>query len=103
MLAPHASAVEYWFFKVNTGATAILVDWIARRRQNEHVLRVSIHSSTKRGVFFGDLPSPMIDGRCFLTTRRTVGQLDDIAWELDITCDEERVEPISALARYLRM
>lgn len=39
MLAPHPSAaLEYWFFKVNAGPTALLVDWIARRRANEHRL-----------------------------------------------------------------
>jgi hypothetical protein len=37
VLSPHpASALEYWFFKVNAGPVALLVDWIARRRVNEN-------------------------------------------------------------------
>ena len=33
---PHA-ALEYWFFKVNSGPVALLVDWIARRKRDEHI------------------------------------------------------------------
>ena len=94
LLTPHPStALEYWFFKVNAGSTALLVDWIARRGQNENVLRVSIHSTHQRVVLFDKLPSPMIDEQNFITTQRTVGQLGDISWALDIECDNERVDP----------
>jgi hypothetical protein len=43
-----ASALEYWFFKVNAGPIALIADWIERPRQKEHWLRVSIHSSVRR-------------------------------------------------------
>lgn len=53
MLSAHPSfALEYWFFKVNSGPIALIVDWIARRRVNQHWLRVSIHSPYKREVLF---------------------------------------------------
>jgi hypothetical protein len=94
MLSPHPSvALEYWFFKVNAGSVALLVDWIAYRRRKEHVLRVSIHSPQQRIVLFDKLPSPMIDEQNFITTQRTVGQLHDIAWALDIDCAEARINP----------
>ena len=103
MLTPHPSAaLEYWFFKVNAGSVALLVDWIARRRQNEHALRVSIHSPQQRAVLFDNLPAPMLEQN-FLTTRRTVGHLGDVAWALDIDCGDERIEPDIFPARLLRM
>lgn len=104
LLSPHPSTdLEYWFFKVNAGSVALLVDWIARRKQNENVLRVSIHSPHQRVVLFDKLASPMIDEQNFLTTQRTVGQLSDITWALDIECDDERMEPDVFPGNLLRM
>lgn len=104
ILSPHpASALEYWFFKVNAGPVALLVDWIARRRRKEYVLRVSIHSPQQRAVLFNRLPAPMLEGRNYITTRRTVGHLGDVAWSLDIDCDDERIEPDIFPARLLQM
>ena len=104
MLSPHPSAaLEYWFFKVNAGSTALLVDWITRRAHNEHVLRVSIHSPQPRAVLFNKLPSPMIEGQGFITSERAVGQLGDVAWELEIDCEDERIEPDIFPARLLQM
>jgi hypothetical protein len=101
-LYPNA-ALEYWFFKVNAGPVALLVDWIARRRQNEYVLRVSIHSPQRRVVMFDKLPSPMVDKHNFLTLTRTVGHLDDIAWALDIEYADEQIEPDIFPAKLLQM
>ncbi len=104
MLFPHPStALEYWFFKVNAAPVAVLVDWIARRKHKENVLRVSIHSPHRRAVVFDQLPAPMIDGQNFMTTERTVGQLGDIAWELEIECGAERIEPDIFPAKLLQM
>lgn len=104
MLSPHPSkALEYWFFKVNAGPVALLVDWIARRRRNEYMLRVSLHSPQGRAVLFDPLPAPMIDGQNFLTTRRTVGRLGEVAWALDIDCGTERLAPDIFPARLLRV
>lgn len=104
MLTPHPSAaLEYWFFKVNAGSVALLVDWIARRKQNENVLRVSIHSPQQRDVLFDKLPSPMIAEQNFMTAQRTCGYLGDISWALDIECDDERIDPSLLPDRLLRM
>ena len=102
MLSPHSSNdLEYWFFKVNAGSVALLVDWIARRKQNENVLRVSIHSPQQRDVLFNQLPSPMIAEQNFMTTQRTSGYLGDISWALDIECDTERIDPNFRLDKLL--
>ena len=125
MLSSHpASALEYWFFKVNAGPVALLVDWIARRGVNENWLRVSLHSPHKRAVLFekqaplppNELPSQLNCGgnsgamagtvsfqRSCLSAGRTVGRLDDVAWELEIDAGEEWIAPDVFPAKLLRM
>lgn len=94
MLSPHPhSALEYWFFKVNAESVALLVDWIAHRKINEQWLRVSIHSPYKRAVLLEKQSSRISHGGNCLTTERTVGQLGEVAWELDIEVGTERIKP----------
>ena len=103
MFAPHPSAaLEYWFFKVNAGPFALIVDWIERRKLNEHCLRVSIHSPHKREVLF-EKPDTLMPGGNFLTTQRTVGHLGDIAWELEIDPIRDWIKPDIFPAGLLRM
>lgn len=103
MFFPHPStALEYWFFKVNSGPIALIVDWIARRQVNEHWLRVSIHSPYKREVLFEKQIVFMPDDN-FLSTQRTVGQLKDVAWELDIDPGRDWIKPDIFPAGILRM
>ncbi|OGO44132.1 MAG: hypothetical protein A2W37_02685 [Chloroflexi bacterium RBG_16_63_12] len=103
MLSPHpASALEYWFFKVNAGPAALLADWIARRRVNENWLRVSIHSPHKRAVLF-EKQSELFTERSFLSAGRTVGWIEDVAWELEIDASGEWIAPDLFPARLLRM
>ena len=84
MFNPHPfAALEYWFFKVNAGPIALLVDWIDRRTLSEHWLRVSIHSPHKREVIFEKLVS-FIPSDNFLSTQKSVGHAGDVAWELNI-------------------
>ena len=103
MFNPHPSAgLEYWFFKVNAGPIALLVDWIERRTLNEHLLRVSIHSPNKREVIFEKLVSLMPTDN-FLSTKKTVGHAGDVAWELDIDPGQEWIKPDIFPAGLLRM
>lgn len=93
MLTPHTSAaLEYWFFKVNSGSTAIIVDWIERRKFNEHLLRISIHSPYKREVIFKKLVSTMPDDN-YLKMQKTIGQAGDISWELYIDAGHDLIKP----------
>lgn len=67
MLSLHPSAaLEYWFFKVNDGSVALLVEWIALRTSGANILRASTHSPVQRVVLFDSLPSPMISEKQFL-------------------------------------
>jgi len=93
MLTPHPSAsLEYWFFKVNSGQIAILVDWISKRNENQNWLRVSIHSPTKREVLFERLIEIMPEDN-YLNMHRTVGQLNDVAWDLNIDPGKDIIKP----------
>jgi hypothetical protein len=93
MLTPHPSAaLEYWFFKVNSGPIAILVDWIAKRNTNQNWLRISIHSPYKREVISEKLVELMPQDN-FLSLQRTVGHNGDIAWELDVDTGKEIIKP----------
>ena len=103
MLTPHpASAIEYWFVKVNAGRTALLVDWIERRKLKEHVLRVSIHSPYKREVIFEKLDSFMPSDNA-LSPKKTVGHAGDISWDLDIELGSEIIKPDIFPAGLLKM
>ncbi len=125
MLSPHpASALEYWFFKVNAGPVALLVDWIARRGVNENWLRVSVHSPRRHAVLFekqasllpnaltpqsncggniGTVAGTVAFQRSCLSAERTVGQIEDVAWELEIDAGEEWIAPDIFPAKLLRM
>jgi hypothetical protein len=93
MLEPHPSAaLEYWFFKVNYGSMALLVDWIIRRKSNEKILRVSIHSPYKREVLFESLPSVMTDDK-FLKTSHTKGTCGEVSWDLAIDLQNKWIVP----------
>ena len=103
MLSPHpASALEYWFFKVNAGPVALLVDWIARRRVSENVLRVSIHSPQGRAVLF-ETQTPLFGERSFLHAERTVGRAGNVEWELEIEPGDGWIAPDIFPAKLLRM
>lgn len=103
LLSPHPfSALEYWFFKVNSGPIAILVDWIARRKTNQYWLRVSIHSPHKREVVSEKLIEIMPNDN-FLNMQHTAGQTANIAWELDIDPGKDVIKPDIFPAALLRM
>ncbi|GAA1998363.1 hypothetical protein [Microbacterium pumilum] len=87
-----SAALEYWFFKVNAGPIALIVDWIERRRRGDHVLRVSVHSPYKREVLFDELPSWM-PGENFMTTERCAGHAGEVSWDLTIDVVGEPVMP----------
>lgn len=93
MLEAHPSAaLEYWFFKVNHGSTALLVDWIIRRKSNEKILRVSIHSPYKREVIFESLPSVMTEDN-FLKATQTKGTCGAVSWDLAIDMGNKWIVP----------
>ncbi len=97
-----STALEYWFFKVNAGPIALIVDWIERRKLNEHVLRVSIHSPYKREVIFENLVS-LMPGDNFLKPQKTVGHAGDVAWDLDIDPGQDWIKPEIFPAGLLRI
>lgn len=104
MLSVHSKAnLEYWFFKVNAGSTALIVDWIVRRRADELWLRASLHSPERRDVLFDKRPSPTMPDHLGINAQQTVGQVEDIRWELAIDYGDEWIVPDIFPAKLLRM
>lgn len=98
MLLPHPQTnLEYWFFKVNKGSTAILVDWIARRAQQSLQLRVSIHHNARLEVFFADADEVT------LTEMHTSGQIEDVSWDLTIETRQTWIAPDIFPAKLVRL
>jgi hypothetical protein len=94
MLTSHPdAALEYWYFKVNAGSTALLVDWIARRKTNEKLVRVSIHSPHKREIVWGTYSTFSPSDRNFMTLDHTAGQVDDVEWDLKINIKDKWFQP----------
>ena len=85
MLTPHPSAaLEYWFFKVNAGPVALIVDWILRRRAREFVVRASYHAPGQRFVRFEQRPWPRDPAALALSLEHTSGQVGDLRWDLAV-------------------
>ena len=104
MLAPHAfAALEFWFFKVNTGTVALIVDWIARRRAGEFWLRAGIHTPDRHETLFDKKPAPVSPELVGISGRQTSGQVGDVRWELDIDIGETWIAPDIFPARLTRM
>ena len=97
-----SAALEYWFFKVNCGSTALIVEWIKRRKAEEHMLRVSIHSPYSREVIFEKLATTMPNDN-YLTMQKTVGHARNVSWEMNIDAGSERIRPDIFPAGLLRM
>ena len=93
MLAAHPKAkLEYWFFKVNAGPVAILVDWIARRQTGNNSLRLSIHAPGRREVIFSERSVPMT-ADCTLEAGHTIGHLKDVSWDLSMEVGSPWIKP----------
>jgi hypothetical protein len=94
MLKQHLSApLEYWFFKVNQGSTALLVDWICRRKEQTGTLRVSIHSPKGREVTFSPHPAILRHGAPELAMEETSWPRGDIRWHLAMRPSIDRIRP----------
>lgn len=103
MLTLHPNAaIEYWYFKVNAGPIALIVDWIARRKLNENWLRVSVHSPYKREVIFERLATFMPNDN-FLNNQKTVGHAGEVTWDLDIVPGNDWIQPDIFPAVLLKM
>src|SRR5262249_29421059 len=88
---------------VNAGPTALLVDWIARRHVGENVLRVSIHSPHKREVVFEKRVVLMGLTNNSLSAEHTVGEVGEVAWDLQIDAGADWIAPDIFPARLLNM
>jgi hypothetical protein len=88
-----SAALEYWFFKVNDGEVALLVDWIARRRAGTGTVRISIHAPTGREVLQHAHPTILRHGAAELAPQETSWRRSDVRWHLALTPSARLVRP----------
>ena len=106
---PKDSLYQYWFFKLNATPLALLVDWILRPERPPHV-RVSIQSVISPRVIWHEaaLAPPTQDtwiriGNIFLGPAHTAGQVDNLAWDLELEPMTEVLDPAARVGIVGRM
>lgn len=103
------AALEYWFFKVNAGPVALLVDWIARRRDRSErhgpraFVRLSVHSPHKRAVMFEGVDEADLLEDVSQLPERSTGRIADIQWALEGELVDGWIAPDVFPAGALRM
>jgi len=95
------SALKYWFFKVNAGPIALLVDWIVYSQRHEQWMRISIHTPTRRTVLVDRTSAA--GTRSFLTSRHTAGSHGEVQWNLAIEDGDRWLVPDIFPARATHM
>ncbi len=106
-LAVRGSSLEYWFFRLNTGPLASLVDFIIRRRFGAAEVRVSlwvdglgrverVHSTAWR------TEGETVDtAGCTFGPQRTTGRVEDVEWDLSLELGSSRIDPAVPPVRLL--
>ncbi len=103
------AALEYWFFKVNAGPVALLVDWVARRRKRSEpngpraFVRLSVHSPRTRAVLFRDVVEADLLEEVRQLPGRTTGRIGEIQWALEGELVDGWIAPDIFPASALRM
>jgi len=103
-LAPHPGAgYEYWFFKLNAGPVALLVDWVIRRRERRAFVRVSSHAPGFRSVQFLDVEAADVLEAASRLPAVTAGRVGDTTWALEAEVIDGWIAPDVFPARALQM
>jgi hypothetical protein len=106
-LACFGAPLEYWFFKVNSGGVAFLVDFILRRRAGSAEVRISSSHGGTGQVARATAPASIADGSqvviagCSLTPTGSTGRVGDVAWDLALDAGPTYLDPRNALLRLL--
>jgi hypothetical protein len=106
-LAVRGSPLEYWFFKLNTGSLAFLVDLIIRRGLNTAELRVSLWVDGLGRVETLTSTSWLVQGERVDIAESTfgpqgsIGRVADIEWDLQQELGDSLIEPAVPPIRWL--
>lgn len=103
VVEPRGARLEYWFFKVNAGRAALLVDWIVRRDARQATLRVGTETPEYRSVIFDTRPAWSAEtravtiGDAVLGSGESRGRTGDVAWDLHYDAGPIVVAPQEAV------
>jgi hypothetical protein len=106
-LAVRGSPLEYWFFRLNTGSLAFLVDFIVRRSHGTGEVRVSVWVDGLGRVERLTTTSWRTEGErvdsaeCMFGPKRSTGRVADVAWDLHQELGSSRIDPIVPPIRWL--
>lgn len=106
--APRSTALEYWFWKFNSGDLAFLVDFIVRRRTGDAEVRVSLwirglgRVVHQRGDDWSTDRKRVSIGESQLQPEGSTGVAGDISWDLRWTGGADLVEPQPRLVARVR-
>jgi hypothetical protein len=106
-LAAQGSPLEYWFFRLNAGPLAFLVDFIVRRSMGNAEVRVSLaldggglveQLDAATWVATGDR---VVIGECTFDGEGSKGRVGDIEWDLRQELGGSRIYPQPPPIRWL--
>ena len=106
-LTVRGSPLEYWFFKLNAGSLAFLVDLIIRRGLNTAEVRVSLWVDGLGRVERLTSTSWLVEGERVDIAESTfgpqgsTGRVADIEWDLQQELGDSRIEPAVPPIRWL--
>jgi hypothetical protein len=106
-LTVRGSPLEYWFFRLNTGPLAFLVDFIIRRRLGAAEMRVSLwvdgvgRVERLNSTAWRTERETVDAAECTIGPQRTTGRVDDVEWDLDLELGSSRIDPAVPPVRLL--
>jgi hypothetical protein len=106
-LTVRGSPLEYWFFRLNTGPLAFLVDFIIRRRFGAAEVRVSLWVDGLGRVERLTSTAWRTEGETVDTAdssfgpKRSSGRVEDVEWDLDVELGSSRIDPAVLPVRLL--
>ncbi|MCA1735592.1 MAG: hypothetical protein LC739_05610 [Actinobacteria bacterium] len=98
-LAVRGKPLEYWFFRLNVGSLAFLVDFITRRSLGTAEVRVSLWVDGRGRVERLSSPTWLARGatvdiaECTFSEDGSTGRVADIEWDLRQDLGSSRIDP----------
>lgn len=106
-LAVRGSPLEYWFFRLNTGPLALLVDFIIRRSIDAAEVRVSLAVDGRgrverlNALTWVATGETVEIGECTFDREGSKGRVADIEWDIQQELGGSRIDPAVPPIRWI--